>query len=677
MDMKKTFLILFTISVGLVSCTNNQKIKTDPLVEAIDTTIAADDDFFMFANGKWIKEHPIPDAYSNWGIGNLVQEQIWEQLKKTNENAQKRANNTTEQKIGDFYTSAMDTNTIEKNGLKDLQPELDRINKISNLKDLTEAVAYFNTIGVPLFFDFGIYQDLMNSDKNIIYLYQGGLGLPNRDYYFNTDQRTSEIRKEYQNNFIKNIFTFSTDKTTEFNFSADAIFKLEEKMAKSSRKLEDLRDAYANYNKKSIRDLQKLTPNFDWNLYFKELNIQNIESVIVGQPEFFVALNNLLQEQNLKTLKNYMQYHLIANYAPYLNKAIDEVDFNFYSKLIKGKKEQLPRWKRALIWEEDAMGEELGKLYVKENFSETAKKRYIDIVKNVMTAYEKRIKLLSWMSDSTKQKAIEKLHSITYKVGYPDKWKDFSKLEISKNSLVQNQKNISKFWLDDAINKLGKPVDKSIWEMTPQTYNAYYNPSNNEIVLPAAIFTVPGYKDYQLDDALVYGYAGASTIGHEITHGFDDEGKEFDNKGNLNKWWTATDDKMFEEKTKAYVNVFDNLKVLDSLKVNGSATLGENIADLGGIAIALDAFKQTKQYKENQLIDGYTPLQRFFLGYALGWRMHMRNEEIANRVLTDVHALYFHRVNIPFSHTPEFYDAFNIKPDSKMYVAPDKRVRIW
>lgn len=675
--MKKTFLILFTISVGLVSCTNNQKIKTDPLVEAIDTTIAADDDFFMFANGKWIKEHPIPDAYSNWGIGNLVQEQIWEQLKKTNENAQKRANNTTEQKIGYFYTSAMDTNTIEKNGLKDLQPELDRINKISNLKDLTEAVAYFNTIGVPLFFDFGIYQDLMNSDKNIIYLYQGGLGLPNRDYYFNTDQRTSEIRKEYQNNFIKNIFTFSTDKTTEFNFSADAIFKLEEKMAKSSRKLEDLRDAYANYNKKSIRDLQKLTPNFDWNLYFKELNIQNIESVIVGQPEFFVALNNLLQEQNLKTLKNYMQYHLIANYAPYLNKAIDEVDFNFYSKLIKGKKEQLPRWKRALIWEEDAMGEELGKLYVKENFSETAKKRYIDIVKNVMTAYEKRIKLLSWMSDSTKQKAIEKLHSITYKVGYPDKWKDFSKLEISKNSLVQNQKNISKFWLDDAINKLGKPVDKSIWEMTPQTYNAYYNPSNNEIVLPAAIFTVPGYKDYQLDDALVYGYAGASTIGHEITHGFDDEGKEFDNKGNLNKWWTATDDKMFEEKTKAYVNVFDNLKVLDSLKVNGSATLGENIADLGGIAIALDAFKQTKQYKENQLIDGYTPLQRFFLGYALGWRMHMRNEEIANRVLTDVHALYFHRVNIPFSHTPEFYDAFNIKPDSKMYVAPDKRVRIW
>lgn len=675
--MKKTFLILFTISVGLVSCTNNQKIKTDPLVEAIDTTIAADDDFFMFANGKWIKEHPIPDAYSNWGIGNLVQEQIWEQLKKTNENAQKRANNTTEQKIGDFYTSAMDTNTIEKNGLKDLQPELDRINKISNLKDLTEAVAYFNTIGVPLFFDFGIYQDLMNSDKNIIYLYQGGLGLPNRDYYFNTDQRTSEIRKEYQNNFIKNIFTFSTDKTTEFNFSADAIFKLEEKMAKSSRKLEDLRDAYANYNKKSIQDLQKLTPNFDWNLYFKELNIQNIESVIVGQPEFFVALNNLLQEQNLKTLKNYMQYHLIANYAPYLNKAIDEVDFNFYSKLIKGKKEQLPRWKRALIWEEDAMGEELGKLYVKENFSETAKKRYIDIVKNVMTAYEKRIKLLSWMSDSTKQKAIEKLHSITYKVGYPDKWKDFSKLEISKNSLVQNQKNISKFWLDDAINKLGKPVDKSIWEMTPQTYNAYYNPSNNEIVLPAAIFTVPGYKDYQLDDALVYGYAGASTIGHEITHGFDDEGKEFDNKGNLNKWWTATDDKMFEEKTKAYVNVFDNLKVLDSLKVNGSATLGENIADLGGIAIALDAFKQTKQYKENQLIDGYTPLQRFFLGYALGWRMHMRNEEIANRVLTDVHALYFHRVNIPFSHTPEFYDAFNIKLDSKMYVAPDKRVRIW
>lgn len=674
--MLKKIIYILILSQGIIACKTQSNSETHDVVAVnIDTTVSPREDFWSYAVGHWIKNNPIPDAYSNWGIGNLVQEQIWEQLKQINEAAVKRPGNTTQKKIGDFYAAAMDTIAIEKNGIKDLQPELQLIDNITNLQDLSKVVTHLYKIGIPTLFDFGIYQDLVNSETNMVYLWQGGIGLPNRDYYFNTDENSTKIRNEYKNNYIKNIYTFSN--STNNAQVAEHIYKFEENLAKKSRKLEDLRDTYANYNKISIAELKTMTPNFDWDIFFKESNITKIDSVIVGQPEFFKALNEQLKIQDLNTLKSYLKFNLISGFAPYLNNAIDATSFNFYSKLIKGKKEQLPRWKRALIWEEDAMGEELGKLYVKENFSEKTKQRYVTIVKNVMKAYENRIKNLDWMSDSTKTKAIEKLHNITYKVGYPDKWKDFTNLKIDKKSLVENVKNTALFWFNDEVDKLNKPVDKTRWDMTPQTYNAYYNPSNNEIVLPAAIFTIPGFKDDEIDDAVVYGYAGASTIGHELTHGFDDEGKEFDGKGNLNKWWTAEDDNKFKQKTQAYIDVFNNLKVLDSLKVNGDATIGENIADLGGIAIGLDAFKQTQQYKEGKTIAGFTPLQRFFFGYAIGWMMHMRNEEIANRVLTDVHALYFHRVNIPFSHTPDFYNAFNIQPGDKMYVAPEKRVKIW
>ena len=664
---------LFFVAMMFAACQQNKNNDIDVAANNIDTTISPDEDFFMFAVGKWIKNNPIPDAYSNWGIGNLVQEQIWNQLKSINEAEEKNGS-----MIGNFYKAAMDTNGIEKNGISGLQSDLKKIDAIQKLDEIPALIAYLHQIGVDVLFDFGIYQDLVNSEKNIIYLYQGGIGLPNRDYYFNADERTTKIRNEYKNNFIHTLLQESYPES-EAIATTDAlnIYTLEENLAKNSKKLEELRDTYANYNKQSINTLQQYTPNFNWSKYFSALNIKNADSMIVGQPEFFKALDQILKTQDINTIKQYLRFQLINSYASYLTKSINQTNFDFYAKLIKGKKEQLPRWKRALIWEEDAMGEELGKVYVKENFSEKAKERYINIVKNVMKAYEARILKLDWMSDATKQKAIQKLHSIKYKVGYPDKWKNFSALKITPNSLVENQKNASMFWFNDNVAKLGKPVDRTEWDMTPQTYNAYYNPSNNEIVLPAAIFTIPGFKDEEIDDAIVYGYAGASTIGHEITHGFDDEGKEFDGQGNLNKWWTEEDDKKFEERTKAYINVFGQLIVLDSLKVNGEATLGENIADLGGIAIGLDAFKQTQQYKENKKIAGYTPLQRFFLGYTIGWMMHMRNEEIANRILTDVHALYFHRVNIPFSHTPEFYEAFDIKPNSKMYVAPENRVKIW
>lgn len=670
--MKKYILICISF-IFILSCNTKSKKQHDVVAKNIDTTTLPSEDFFSYAVGSWIKQNPIPNAYSNWGIGNLVQEQIWEQLRKINENEQHSST-----KIGYFYKAATDTNTIEKSGIQALLSDLTKIDAIKNVDDLSTITAYLHQIGVYVFFDFGVYQDLANSDKNIIYLYQSGIGLPNRDYYFNTDERTTKIRNEYKQHFIPTMLQFSYSTHTPISTSdALKIYELEEKLAKHSRKLEELRDTYANYNKQSVNTLQQYTPQFNWNLYFKINNIKNIDSIIVGQPEFFKSLNQLISTTDISTLKQYLRYHLINSYADYLNKKIDSTHFNFYSKLIKGKKEPLPRWKRALIWEEDAMGEELGKAYVKENFSPKAKNRYIQIVQNVIKAYELRIKKLDWMSEETTQKAIEKLHKMSYKVGYPDKWKDFSKLHITPNDLVTNMKNVSIFWFNDYIEKLNKPVDRTIWEMTPQTYNAYYNPSNNEIVLPAAIFAIPGFKDELIDDAVVYGYAGASTIGHEITHGFDDEGRHFDAKGNLVNWWTPEDEKKFNIKTQKYIDYFNTLIVIDSIKANGDATIGENIADLGGIAIGLDAFKQTQQYKENKKIAGYTPLQRFFLGYTLGWMMHMRKEEIANRILTDVHAPYFLRVNAPFAHTDDFYQAFDIPVGSKMYIAPQNRVKIW
>lgn len=681
---KITFL--FVLSVVLFTACKNPAAENKPDVVAanIDTTVSPSDDFFLFACGGWIKNNPIPDAYSQWGIGNLVQEQIWEQLKSINEKAAKERGNADQKRIGDFYTAAMDTNSIEKKGINALSDELSKIEAITDLKSLTEVTAHLHTIGVSALFDVGVWQDLKNSERNKLYLWQGGIGLPNRDYYFNTDARTAKIREEYKNNHIARMWDLSlTDsdrerlKNVRLANPAEGIYKFEETLAKSSRKLEALRDPYANYNKLSIAELQKLTPVFDWNLFFEKANIKGVDSVIVGQPEFYTTLNNQLKSLDIAVLKNYLRFCLISEYAEFLSKSIDDASFDFYGKLIKGRKEQLPRWKRALKWEENAMGEELGKLYVKDNFDEKAKKRYIDMVKAVSLSYEEHIKQLDWMSASTKEKAIAKLHTITPKVGYPDKWKDFSSLKIVPNSLTDNIKNAEKFWFEYNTAKLNKPVDRTEWDMTPQTYNAYYNPSNNEIVLPAAIFTIPGFKDAEIDDAVVYGYAGASTIGHEITHGFDDEGRQYDAKGNLFNWWQKEDEDKFKVKGDAYVNYFSNMVVLDSMHINGEATLGENIADLGGIAIAVDAFKKTKQYKEGKTIAGFTPLQRFFLGYALGWMMHMREEELASRILTDVHSPYFLRVNGPFSHIDDFYKAFDIKKGDKMWIDPEKRIKIW
>jgi putative endopeptidase len=450
----------------------------------------------------------------------------------------------------------------------------------------------------------------------------------------------------------------------------------ETKLAQVHRKLEDLRDPYANYNKMPIGNLSKLSPGVDWQTYMQANGIGKTDSVIIGQPEYYKEVTKVLQTTAIDTWKNMLRYRLIKRFSEALPDKFGREAFEF-SKLFSGAKERKPRWKRVIRAEENAIGELLGQLYAKEYFNATAKKRYADLVEAMRAAYGERIKNLTWMNDSTKEKALAKLAAVKKKVGYPDKWKDFSAMQIGKESYFQNLVNAATWWHSYEMNKLGKPVDRDDWEITPQTYNAYYNPSNNEIVLPAGIFTVPGYKDEELDDATVYGYGGASTIGHEITHGFDDEGRQFDEKGNLKSWWTKKDEAEFIKRAQVMVDQFNRFEPLSGRHINGKATLGENIADLGGILIGLDAFKKTAQYKDNKKIAGLTPVQRYFLGYALGWMSYPTMPSLKNQLMIDVHSPAKYRVIGPFVNVPEFYTAFGILPTDKAYVPDSLRVKIW
>ncbi|NBX27255.1 MAG: M13 family peptidase [Chitinophagia bacterium] len=674
--MKKN-VFLFIALLAFVATACNTSKQRDILAENIDTTINPADDFFAYANGFWLKHNPIPGDETSWGIGQLVNEEIYSRKLKINEAAAAKSNaKGIDQQIGDFWKAAMDTVAIEKQGISPLQAELAAIQNTTDLPSLLNQAAKMHAYGVGVFFGEGVSQDAKNSELMSYQLWQGGLGLPSRDYFFNTDERSVKIKMAYTP-YVKTIFTLMGTESSVADKKAQAIVAFEEALAKNSRKLEALRDPYANYNKMSIAELNKLTSAINWQSIITTIGLKKVDTIIVGQPEFLVALNALLKSTDIQTLKDYMSFHLVNDYASYLSAAFANAKFDFYGKVIRGAKAQRPRWKRVLDAEEGAMGEALGQLFAKEYFNETAKKRYEDMVENVRDAYKARIEKLTWMTDSTKQKALAKLSAITKKVGYPEKWKDFSSLKIDASSFALNMMRSNAWWNTYSLSKYGKPVDRTEWDMTPQTYNAYYNPSNNEIVLPAGIFTVPGFRDEELDDALVYGYAAASTIGHEITHGFDDEGRQFDAKGNLKNWWSTTDEEQFTQRAQKLVNQFSNMIAVDTMHINGKQTLGENLADLGGLLIGLDAFKLTDAYKAGKSISGYTPLQRFFLGYALGWMYSYREESIASQIVTDVHAPAKQRVNGPMPNIPEFYEAFKVTPKNKLYLPDSLRVQLW
>ncbi len=674
----KRIIFCCAISLGIFSCKTKTTESSKSIFAAnIDTLTNPAQDFFMYANGKWIKDNPIPNEESSWGIAYLVINENLQRLRDISETAAKEggAKGSASQKIGDFWNTAMDSAKIEQQGTKYLQPYFDKINAITDVPSFISTVGELDKIGVNGLFGQYIGQDDKNSNVMSFKLWQGGIGLPEREYYFNTDSSTTNIRNAYTKHIAKMLELQGQDSVSASQSAAN-ILGLETKLAKTSRKLAALRDPYANYNKMAIVDLNKLSASIDWKKYLENMGINHIDSVIVGQPEFFKSLDNILKTTSINDWKNYLRYRTVSAFSNALPDAFVKESFNF-SKLFTGAKELKPRWKRAIKSEENVMGELLGQLYVKKYFDSTTKKRYSDLVEDIRDAYKERIKNLTWMSDSTKQKALAKLAAMKKKVGYPDKWKDFSAMEISNESYVQNLINANEWWHQHEVNKLGKPIDRTEWEMYPQTYNAYYNPSNNEIVLPAGIFTVPGFKDSELDDAVVFGYAGASTIGHEITHGFDDQGRLYDADGNLKNWWSKNDSAEFAKRSHLMVEQFNGYEPLPGTKINGSATLGENIADLGGILLGIDAFKKTEQFKKNEKVDGLTPMQRFFMGYALGWLYSTRDESLKNQLMTDVHSPAKYRVNGPFSDVDEFYSTFNVKPADKMYRADSVRVKIW
>lgn len=673
----------FLAAVAVISgCSAPSRRNAGPehfLVTDIDTTVSPSADFFRYANGSWLKANPIPPSERGWGVGNLVQEETYTRLRSVCEDA---ASNTSApegsnlRKIGDYYAAAVDTASIEKQGIAPLSPDLERISAIRDADGLREVIALLHTYGGdPLFAQF-VGQDEKNSASYSFHLYQGGLGLPNRDYYVNTDARTANIRREYVSHIAAMFMLLGESRDTASRHS-DAVMALETRLAKASRKLEDLRDPYRNYNRLSLRELDLLAPSLRWERLLPAMAVRNIDSVVVGQPEFYREVGRLLRAQPLEEWKEYLRWTLVNHFASTLSSPFEREHFHFYQTVLSGVKEPRPRWKRALDAEERAMGDMLGQLFVERYVPPSMKQRYTALVDNIFAAYADRIRGLDWMSATTKEKALAKLHAVTRKVCYPDRWKDYSALRVSRSSYCANQIRAGIWEYNYYAAKLGKPVDRTEWDMTPQTYNAYYNPSNNEIVLPAAGLMIPGVADSLVDDAIIYGYAGASTIGHEVTHGFDDEGRQFDEAGNLRNWWMKEDGERFNAKARIMVDQFQNCIVLDSLHVNGKASLGENIADLGGVVIGYEAFKKTREGRTDTLIDGFTPDQRFFLAYAYSWLGQIRDESLARQVMTDVHAPQFLRVNGPLADLPEFYRAFNVRPGDPLYRPDSLRVKIW
>ena len=676
----KNILIISLFSVFLlISCNKKELQFEDPLITNRDTTVSPSEDFFHYANGGWFKKHPIPNSESSNGIFRMIGDTINAQIKDICEKSSKNteaAKGSNEQKIGDFYASGMDTLSIEKLGLKPLLSEFNRIDAINDIPSLMNTIGYLHTIGASPAFSFYVSQDDKISSKHALFFGQGGLGLGNRDYYFNTDEQTTKIRNEYAKHLQVMMQFLGNDATVAKNASA-TILKIETDLAKTSRKLEALRDPVKNYNKMSLAQFKASTPTIAWENVLPQLGIIKADTVIVGQPEFYKGLNKIVTSYTINDWKTYLKWDLVNSYASYLNKAIENQNFAFYSTVMNGVKEQKPRWKRVVEQTDGSLGELIGQVYVADYLPKGSKEKLLEIGNNIRDVYAEHIKKLDWMSQTTKQKALQKLSKIVMKVGYPDKWKDMSSVVINRNSYCANVIATNKWSYNYMINKFGNPVDRTEWNMYPQTYNAYYNPSNNEIVVPACNILVPGYEGRMPDDAILYGIIGGSTFGHEITHGFDDQGSQYDENGNLKNWWTAEDLVKFKQKTKLIVEQFNKFEPLKGKFVNGDATQGENIADLGGVVMGFEAFKKSSQYKNKEKISGLTPEQRYFLAYGYAWMINAKDEALARQIMVDVHSPAQFRINGPLMNIPEFYKAFNIKQGSKMYQPDNLRVVIW
>ncbi|MBK8415410.1 MAG: M13 family metallopeptidase [Bacteroidetes bacterium] len=673
-------LIPFVISsCGTKNDAGNDTAGPDFLAANIDSTVKPGDDFFLFANNGWFKKNPIPASEQSNGLWQLIRDTINAQVRQICESSaalKDAPKGSAKQKVGDMFFSGMDSINNNKLGLAALQPELDQIAAINDKATLAKAVAKIHMVsGAPLF-NFYVGQDDKQSDKYAIFISQGGLSLPDRTYYVDSDERALKIREKFPVH-LKNMFQLMGNDEKKATGSASSFMTLETSLAKASRKREDTRDPLQNYHKMTVAELQQMTPAFDWNTFFTECGLQDVDTVIVGQPEVLKALNTMLEKNSMDMWKDYLRYHLVRGLASYLDDNTYKETFSFFSTTLRGVTEPKPRWKRVTDQTNSALGELIGQVYVDEFLPKGTKEKLTEIGNAIKDVYADRIKNLDWMSDVTKEKALVKLSTIVMKVGYPDKWKDMSSLTVDRSSYARNVMNANEWAMRYMVNKFGNPVRRDEWEMYPQTYNAYYNPSNNEIVVPGCNIIVPGYERVLADDAILYSIIGGSTFGHEITHGFDDQGSKYDEKGNLNNWWTSEDSARFYAKTAMIVQQYGEYNPVDSLRINGELTQGENIADLGGIIMGYEAFKKTKQYIDKQVIAGLTPDQRFFLGYALAWMINERPESLAAQVKSDEHSPAKYRVIGPLSNMPEFHETFSIKEGDFMRRSDSLRVKIW
>lgn len=664
--------LLFLMSSNLVNAQNKKYLDT----ENMDLGVDPGDDFYTYASGKWIKNNPVPLKETRWGTFNQLREFNIQAVKSIVEDAASSdaPSGTILKRVGDFYAAAMDSLTIERLGYMPIKEHLKEVDQVKNLEQLLNHAAKIRVEGLgSAFFGLNVGIDRKNVNNYSLNLSQGGITLSDRDYYLKNDSRSTIIRSAYIE-YAKKLFELSGSNSMEAAMKAMVIIRLETSLADKQFSRLDLRDPYKTYNKLSIEELNKLTPSIKWDLLLSKYLINDQDSILVNAPAYFKGLNQLLSSYSLEDWKTYLKWNILKNAAPNLSSPFVNANFKF-EKVQTGQKLQTPRWQRMSALTDRTLGDLLGQLYIAKYFKEDSKAKMDVLISNLIRAFEIRIKNLEWMSPATKEQALAKLATFTPKIGYSDNWKNYDGLEINRNTYFENLKNAAMFNYRDNILKLGQPVDRSRFGMTPPTVNASYNATLNEIQFPAGILQFP-FFDPNADDAVNYGGIGA-VIGHEISHGFDDTGSQYDKDGNLKNWWTEEDRKKFNEKTDLLVKQYDEYVVLDTFKVQGRYTLGENIGDLGGLNAAFTAFKMTDQYKNNEMIDGFTPAQRFFLSWAQIWRGNILPENALQLIKTDTHSPGPYRTIGPLVNMDEWYEAFDVKPTDKLYKKPEDRIKIW
>lgn len=653
--------------------TPEKELTSGVLTEYMDTSVNPGDDFTAYVNGTWVKNTEIPADKSSYGVGYIVHEESEDNVRKIIEESASGdfEQGSDEQKVGDMYQSYVDMETRNELGVAPLKPEFNKIDAIKSYEELATYFAYANKYGINVPLGLIIYQDFKDPTIYTVYTWQGGLGLPDREYYLKDDDRSKEIRSKYVAHIEKMFDLAGLDNGAE---SAKTIMDLETKIASEHLEKEKTRDLVGLYNMFPVDTLSNIMPKFNWTNFLAEAGLSDQEKLGVLMLDYIKALDGIITSTDLSTWKRYLKWSVLDANASRLNEALDNQNWEFYSKELRGTQEQRPMWRRGVSTVNGTLGEVVGKVYVKRHFPPEAKEHMETLVDNLLKAYEVSIKELDWMSEETKKEALDKLSKFTPKIGYPDKWKSYD-LEIKPDDLYGNLRRSSLMEYNRELAKLGQPIDKDEWGMTPQTVNAYYNPTMNEIVFPAAILQPP-FFDLNAEDAVNYGGIGA-VIGHEIGHGFDDMGSTFDGDGAMRNWWTDTDKEEFKKRTSSLVEQYNGFEVLPDLNVNGEFTLGENIGDLGGLSIALKAYKMSLGDEEAPVMDGFTGEQRVFIGYAQAWRNKMRDEALRVQISTDPHSPADLRVNGIVRNVPEFYDAFDVEPKDSLYLAPEERVKIW